>query len=231
MRKLKLLSLLALAITFIAISCTKEGPEGPSGATGPQGPAGANGTNGATGATGPQGPQGPVGPQGPTGPAGTANVIYSAWLTDVSTDWVDTSMALYGTLVRRRNVVAPGVTQAIIDQGVVLGYARGTAIGANNAPIPLPFNFFFSSVSQQFSILPALGRVIFLLNNPATGVAVPTGLFWGGSIRYVIIPGGVAGGRGANGEKVADIKGQLYTESQLKNMSYAQVCNLLNIQQ
>jgi hypothetical protein len=45
--------------------------------------------------------------------------------------------------------------------------------------------------------------------------------------RYIVIPGGIAG-RGT--EKAAQIKGQVYTESQLKNMSYSQVCTLLNIQ-
>ena len=50
--------------------------------------------------------------------------------------------------------------------------------------------------------------------------------------RYVLIPGAVAGGRGTTGiEKSATIKGNLYTESQLKEMSYSQLCSLLNIAQ
>ena len=48
-------------------------------------------------------------------------------------------------------------------------------------------------------------------------------------MRYIIIPGGVGGGRMA--EKAAQINGQVYTESQLKAMSYAQICSLLRIAQ
>lgn len=222
MRKFRLLSLLFLAITFIAVSCTKEGPEGPAGATGPQGPTGSTGSTGATGPTGPAGPQGPTGPVGPQGPAGTANVIYSAWISDaVAANWADTSMTLFGTTVRRRNVTAPGVTQAILDQGVVLAYARGSAVGANNAPVPLPFSFFFTPSTLQVGYLPALGRIIFYISNLSTGVAPNT--FWGGDFRYVIIPGGVAGGRSAG------IGGTNYTASDFRNMSYEQICQVFNL--
>ena len=50
------------AISFLFISCSKEGPAGPAGAAG------------STGAPGPTGPQGPAGAKGDPG---TANVIYS----------------------------------------------------------------------------------------------------------------------------------------------------------
>jgi Collagen triple helix repeat (20 copies) len=223
MRKFRLLSLLFLAITFIAVSCTKEGPEGPAGATGPQGPTGSTGGTGATGPTGPAGPQGPTGPVGPQGPAGTANVIYSAWISDASSaNWADTSMTLFGTVVRRRNVVAPGITQAILDQGVVLAYGRGTAIGGGNSPVQLPVNFFFSGAQLQFGHIPALGRIVFYIVNTNTGTS-PAGLFWGGDMRYVIIPGGVAGGRSAG------IGGTNYTASDFRNMSYEQICQVFNL--
>ena len=233
MRKFQFLSLLALAITFLAVSCTKEGPEGPAGATGAQGPAGANGTPGATGATGATGPQGPVGPQGPAGPAGpqgpagTANVIYSAWITDPnSTPWADTSITLYGNPIRRRNITAPGITQSILDQGVVLSYVR---FPGGNTPYSMPFLFAWAGSTAGVAAQPALGRLIYILYNPITGAAPPGGLVYSGlDIRYVIIPGGVAGGRTSG--KACEIKGQLYTESQLKAMSYQQVCSLLNIQ-
>ena len=227
MRKFKLLSLLALAVTFLAVSCTKEGPEGPAGATGAQGPTGATGATGPagpTGPTGPAGPTGPVGPQGPQGPAGTANVIYSAWISDASAaNWADTSITLLGTVVRRRNVPAPGITQAILDQGVVLAYARGGV--TNNQPWPLPINFTFGGAQLVMSYLPSLGRLVTTITAPNTGSA--PAVFWGGEFRYVIIPGGVAGGRSA--EKMAEINGNVYSESQLKSMSYSQVCRLLNI--
>lgn len=229
MRKFRLLSLLALAITFLAVSCTKEGPEGPTGATGAQGPTGANGPTGPAGPTGPNGPAGPTGPtgpQGPAGPAGTANVIYSAWLSDASAaNWADTAISLLGTVVRRRNLPAPGVTQAILDQGVVLAYGRGGV--TNNQPWPLPITFTYGGAPMIMGFLPSLGRLVMTITVPTTGIA--PSVFWGGDFRYVIIPGGVAGGRTA--EKACEINGQVYTESQLKGMSYAQLCSLLRIAQ
>src|SRR5690242_16273859 len=84
MRKFRLLTILLLAVAFIAVNCTKEGPEGPAGATGPQGPAGVQGP---AGPAGPAGPNGPAGPTGPQGPAGTANVIYSPWTDFVGATW------------------------------------------------------------------------------------------------------------------------------------------------
>lgn len=226
MRKFKLLSLLAIAVTFLALSCTKEGPEGPAGATGAQGPAGVQGPQGIPGNPGPTGPAGPIGPVGPQGPPGTANVIYSPWIADpTNANWADTNMALYGTVVRRRNISAPGVTQSIIDQGVVLVFARGGAIGGGNAPIQLPVTITFGGNQLQVGFIPVLGKLVFYIANTITGTA-PT-VFWGGDFRYVLIPGGVAGGRSA--EKMAEINGRAYSETELKAMSYQQVCSLLRI--
>ncbi|HMU60103.1 MAG TPA: hypothetical protein PKD42_17645, partial [Chitinophagaceae bacterium] len=207
--------------------CTKEGPEGPAGATGSQGPTGAagtNGTNGATGATGPQGPVGPVGPAGPQGAAGTANVIYSAWIADPN-NYIDSSITLLGT-VRRVIIPAPSLSTAILNSGVVLMYLRG---GVTNAlPVQMPYQFFFSgSGTLSIGFLPATSKIVVYVANLTNG-SHAGGPGWGGDFRYVLIPGGVAGGRTT--EKAAEIKGQVYTESQLKSMSYAEVCSLLNIQ-
>ena len=127
MRKFRLLSLLFLAISFIAVSCTKEGPEGPAGATGAQGPAGIGGTTGATGPAGATGPQGPVGPTGPQGPAGTANVIYSSWFTFATADWVDSAIVNVGS-AKRAIRTAPGITSTVMNQGVILSYFAFTLI-------------------------------------------------------------------------------------------------------
>jgi hypothetical protein len=82
---------------------------------------------------------------------------------------------------------------------------------------------------------PALNKIVYYFYFPfASTTPIAAGGLSSGSVqfRYVIIPGAVAGGRSSNrGEKVAELKGQLYSESQLKNMSYAQVCSLLNIAQ
>lgn len=222
MRKFNFISLFALAFTFLAVSCTKEGPEGPAGSTGPQGPAGSNGAPGATGPAGPQGPAGPAGPAGstgatgPQGPAGTANVIYSAWFPIAGADWTGT-----GTTNQSYILTAPGVTQAIRDQGVVLVYAT-----YNNLVRPLPFNDGTTATPIVFDFyLPAtVGQILLRAYRPSSAFTlIPI------SVRYVIIPGGVSGGRGA--EKMAEIKGDLYTESELKGMTYAQICSLLNLPQ
>jgi hypothetical protein len=228
MRKLRLLSTLALAITFIAVSCTKEGPEGPVGATGPQGPTGATGATGATGPTGPQGPQGPTGPQGP---AGTANVIYSSWVTLSSLratfPVIDTTIPDFAGTVKRDIRTSASITQAIIDNGVVLSYWK---VGSNVGPVAVPYLFPVSGVAHIIGQILSVGKIVYYFGR-LDGAATTVSLNGSGEIRHVIIPGGVAGGRSANGgEKTAEIKGQVYTESQLRAMPYSQVCSLLNIQ-
>ena len=222
MRKFTLLSLLLFASTFILVNCTKEGPEGPAGAQGPQGPAGSNGAAGPTGPTGPTGPAGPTGPTGPQGPAGTANVIYSSWLAQGN--WADTNISIpLNGIVSRSIRTAPGITSAIINQGVVLTYWNFGGTSVHQLPT-------FSSVSGSALTLNSIldvGKVIFYIANLNTGNA--SGQSAGGQFRYIIIPGGVSGGRFT--EKVAEIKGITYTESQLRAMPYQQVCVLLNIPQ
>ncbi len=224
MRKFKLLSLLALAITFLAVSCTKEGPEGPTGATGAQGPTGNTGPAGPTGPSGPTGPAGPTGPTGPQGPAGTANVIYSAWFT-VST-WATPGLSLSNSSA---DLAAPGVTAAIINNGVVLVYGQFTGDGGVTRPLPTTLNYGTpptNSIGTWGYLIPTAGTIRLTLNWATTTVGTPSA---GNQFRYVIIPGGVAGGRFS--EKAAEIRGQVYTESQLKAMSYQQICSLLNIAQ
>ena len=221
MRKLRFLSLLLLAITFIVINCTKEGPEGPVGAQGPQGPAGTNGAAGAAGAPGAPGAPGATGPQGP---AGTANVIYSSWLQFTLPDWADTTMVNTGQASRFIRS-APGITTSILNNGVVISYL-GVVTGGNVTTGPYEFPFFCTSCSPSmiiFQALPRVGKIIYYATN-STGTL--TGFSDGGySTRYVIIPGGVAGGRMANGQQTY----YGHTADELKAMSYHDVCTLLNI--
>jgi len=223
MRKLRLLSILLLSVSFIIVSCTKEGPEGPVGPVGPQGPAGTGtaGPPGPAGATGATGPAGPQGSQGPQGPAGTANVIYSSWATQGS--WADTMITLpaLGT-VSRSIRTAPGITSTIIDQGVILTFWQPASGSIHSLPA-------FATPGHVLDAIFDVGKVIFYIADVATGNA--GGQSAVGQFRYVIIPGGVAGGRGVNSEKIAEINGQTYTESQLKAMSYQQLCTLLKIPQ
>lgn len=217
MRKFRLLSLLALAITFLAVSCTKEGPEGPAGATGPQGP---QGSTGATGATGPTGPQGPAGPTGPQGPPGSANVIYSAWTNEGP--WADSVMASIPGNAKRMLTTAPSLNQPILDQGVILAYIRWTVSGNN--PTALPTHY-FNGQSIEIGFQPALNKMIYYFFYPNAPGTVPpfTGLGSGAQLRYVLIPGAVAGGR------LAGVGGTSYTPDQVRAMSYEQVCQAFNI--
>jgi hypothetical protein len=226
MRKFQSLFLLLFAVSFLFVNCTKEGPEGPVGPIGPQGPAGGTGSTGPAGPSGPTGatgPQGPAGPQGPQGPIGTANVIYSSWASQTS--WADTTLSTFGT-VSRSIRLAPGVTQAILDQGIVLCYFNAGSVGTI---FQLPWMLALGGNAHQLNFALTTGKIIFFIADLNDGDA--SGLTVSGPLRYVIIPGGVAGGRGVNSEKIVDINGQTYTESQLKAMSYQQVCTLLKIPQ
>jgi hypothetical protein len=230
MRKVRLLSLLLLAIAFITINCTKEGPEGPAGATGAQGP---QGLGGATGPAGPQGPTGPAGPAGPTGPAGapgapgTANVIYSAWFTQTFATVTPSSANQHSNYTFIKT--APGVTQAIIDQGVLLCYMQSSTTSAvfngTNMVTQLPF-VDETDIDYIKSWISGVGFITFAYAS-SLPFSLATVNSWAHNFRYVLIPGGVAGGR--IGEKATKINGMVYTESQLKSMTYAQVCTLLNI--
>ena len=217
MRKLRFLSLL-LFIALIAVRCTKEGPEGPVGATGPQGPPGTPGSSGTPGAPG---------APGQTGPTGIANVIYSTWLAAPSTTgaagWFDTSITTIGT-VSRANFAAPSMTQAVLDQGMTLVYhtssATPPATGTANVQ-PLPFTVNSGGTLIEVNYRPAVSRLIVFLKNLSSTASLS--LVAGNYFRYVIIPGGVAGGRMTSGQAAG------YTMEQLKAMSYEEVIKKFNI--
>ena len=217
MRKIRLLSLLAIAFAFIAVSCTKEGPEGPAGATGAQGPTGATGATGPAGPTGPGGPAGPQGPIGPQGPPGTANVIYSPWFTYSSLGTpIDSAFFVHGNC-RRVIRTAPGITQSVIDNGVVLCYIRFAPTGSmSNLPYIVP-----NGGGAQIAYVLEVGKIFFIsyILNPQG----PIGVVGSAEFRYVIIPGSVAGGRSAG------FGGTNFTADEIKAMSYEQVARLFNI--
>ena len=212
MRKNKLLSLLTLAITFIAISCTKEGPEGPVGATGVQGPPGV------------QGPQGDQGDQGPPGTGG--GVTYSAWFV-TGNNWVTTPNYLAELIFVK---TAPAVTQSIIDQGVVLAYMKGDPLYSGslqeNSVFQLPYIVgpnSFSTWTDVFDFgIETPGQIIFFYksDNPWSAADLVDVQF-----RYIIIPGTTLGGRGISGGTTYEG----YTKDELKAMSYDEVARLFNI--
>lgn len=218
MRKLRLLSLLAFAVAFIAISCTKEGPEGPAGATGAQGPTGATGPVGPTGPTGPTGPSGPTGPTGPQGPAGTANVIYSAWATS---PFATRDTSVDGTLFKVTHINAPSLSAAILSQGVVITYMR---LPGGIETTMLPFASMAGGTTSIISTWNVAQKIF--INRHTVGCNTAGCLLGMSSLleyRYVLIPGAVSGGR------FSGVGGTSYTAEEIKAMPYARVCQLFNI--
>lgn len=213
MRKYRSTCLFFISILFI-VSCTKEGPEGPVGATGPQG---------ATGSTG---------PAGPAGPQGTTNVTYSAWVTSTAANWVANDGAITGSFdaLAMYKRTAPSLTQAIIDNGVILCYMKGTAANGSglgpNSVVQLPYTYIDENFEDKYDYtVPSAGNIYFLYKTATPNFALDApalGLF---AYRYVLIPGSVSGGRGVN--SVTTYEG--YTEEQLKAMSYSQLAQLFNI--
>jgi len=220
MRKSRILTLssLLLAIAFIAVSCTKEGPEGPIGATGPQGPAGS------------AGPAVPAGPQGPAGSSGSS-VIYSTWVTSGAANWVanvPTTTGAYDALASYRRA-ATGITQAVIDNGVILCYFKATAANQSglgtNVVFQLPYTYIDDDFEDHYDYtVPAPGAIFFTYKTGtsfASLTAAQLGLF---AYRYVLIPGGVADGRVAVGSN-----NKHYSLAELKAMPYEKVRELFNI--
>lgn len=151
------------------------------------------------------GPAGPAGPTGATGATGVANVIYSPWANVTFTG----SGTSYSALI-----TAPGVTQDIMDKGVVKTYFKfGTAVYEGN----------YSNVPTGASIYQYL--TVGAINLRATFAASYP---W----RYVIIPGGLAGGRlssGASSDVFVLQDGSTMLKSELDKMSYEDICSRFNI--
>ena len=122
--KAKIFSAILLAGSLVACKKGDLGPEGPQG---------------------PQGQQGQQGPQGPQGTPGSAAVQYSSWIEVKDADWVQTSFEEtdgdywnYGsgggwlqgtdtTISYRAEVSTPGVTQQVLDSGIVVYYLKDSS--------------------------------------------------------------------------------------------------------
>lgn len=199
MKKIKLLSQLALAITIFALGCAKDGAQGPVGATG------------ATGATG------PAGPTGATGATGTANVIFSSWATVGSLGAIiDSAITDFGTC-KRFIRTAPSLTAGVLDSGLVISYWRVTTVIYSAIPYQFP-------VAAQTYFLGAAntpGKIIYFTSIFGAGAGwTPNS---GAEVRYVIIRGAVSGGFSGG------IGGTIYTAEQIKAMPYERVCELFKI--
>jgi hypothetical protein len=163
-----------LALAVLQFNCSKEGPAGPQGDPGPQGPAGAAGA---------------------AGPAGSANVIYSPWFLTGSAGWdTVTNAAAYGAYATYDKAVA-SVTQDIVDNGIVLAYMKGdpsTGLPDDVFPLPYTIGMGFGFIDHWDFVLNTAGNIRFLYKSDFPWTVTELG---GISFRYVIVPGGVAGGR------------------------------------
>ncbi len=217
--------LMLTAVCLLSIISCKKGDDGPigpkgdigaTGATGASGTNGTNGTNGATGAagakgdkgdtgaTGPAGVAGATGANGATGPAGatgatgTANVIYSDWYQPTTY----ASSTIFGLTHLDANITATKITQAVIDNGVVLVF--GKLLGYNTAiwpvtqvsELPIVLNYVEGGTqSDTWSANVSVGKItIDFTNNTNHYTALSTAH----QFRYVIIPGGVKATSGIN---------------------------------
>ena len=137
------------------------------GADGAVGPAGATGATGTTGAT------------GATGATGSANVIYSDWVTIPLTGTISSTSVT--------TVQTPKITQEILDRGGIFSYIKFTP---SNFVYSLPLVFPISgngSANNFIAVRHVVGTTTITSNYSTTGVF----------FRYVVVPGGIAGGRKA----------------------------------
>ncbi|MGE5395608.1 MAG: hypothetical protein ACM3P1_12775 [Candidatus Saccharibacteria bacterium] len=142
---------------------------------------------------------------GPPGRNGQdATVYYSEWFTPGT--WAGTSGDWYF------NASAPDLTQDIVEKGVILAYVwLGDDIYQGMAVRPLPA---YATGANWDFLIPDYGSIEFtcdMVSKPATST---------NKFRFVAIPGTIPA------LKSASIKDQ---RLQLKNMSYQEVCRLLNI--
>jgi len=192
--------LILLAMLAFISSC--EGPEGPEGPPGPTGPSGSNGTNGANGATG------ATGATGPAGPAGTANVIYSSWITINS--WAYNANGPFSTSysTHTKDLPASSLTATNIDRAAILVYmsfntTNSVGINLPAFPVQLPYNHKAGVTVDPDYVLDDYYFTEFLAgtlrmwseHRGENMSNTNTTVYDGHRVRYVIIPGAVAGGR------------------------------------
>lgn len=93
------------------------------------------GPEGEQGLVGPQGEQGPAGPQGEPGTDGVANIQVVTFSFDMSNFTYDGAVAFYYHDI-------PGITSAVVDNGLVLVYKQSVGGEAWFAlPATIPYDF------------------------------------------------------------------------------------------
>lgn len=173
MKTLKNMCYLTLSVLLL-VACSKDGDQGP---VGPQGPQGVQGESGPAGSDGQDGADGVDGVDGEDGATGTANVIFSEWIDST----FDNNIAASGAGI---NIEAELLTQEIIDDGIVMVYARNEEFLTGNDVFPLPQ---IISNRQHAFRLEEVGTIrITILSLDGSSIGSP----FFESYRYVLIPGG-----------------------------------------
>ena len=144
--------------------------------------------------------KGSTGPAGPAGPAGPDSVVYSPWIPLAFTyNAADTAF--------EDTLIAPSITKAILDSGVILTYVN--ALGQDGTYHVIPTGALNTlNIFEDFSI----GKINIVSFNDYSTLPY----------RYVTIPGSLKTGNSASEQK---IKG--YTIQELKAMPYEQVQQVL----
>jgi hypothetical protein len=134
--------------------------------------------------------KGDEGPAGPKGDSAIANVYYS--------DWKDVTFDANATAT----IVAPKVTQNILDQGDVRVYWN---FGSKTNPyiVSLPSNLVYNATTT-FIVVPNfyVGNIELTANYTGLSSGTNTAGEKAGQFRYVIIPGGVKVARTAGGSSI-----------------------------
>ena len=207
---------LLLIPIFFMVSCQK----------GDTGPAGAVGATGAAGAAGPQ------------GPAGSANVIYSDWFTPDA--YVKDTV--FGTWGFYYDSAVAAITQPILDSGTVITFGKldgyNPVIWPTNQVEALPI-----AITYMDGSTPNIDTWQALLTPGNLRIQLQSSLNAYGSIstahqfRYIIIPGGVKtnasvqpGTVTGNGKRLDQGNVNAVLQN-YKNMSYADICQRLNVPQ
>ncbi|TAK55573.1 MAG: hypothetical protein EPO24_12005 [Bacteroidetes bacterium] len=130
--------------------------------------------------TGCKGDKGDPGIAGLQDEVGTANVFYSHWFSPSAWQGYDTNWYF--------DTVATGITQAIIDSGVVLAFMKMEGDSVEVRPLPAtPTAEFIFLVNY---VIPTVGKIRFtLVTNTDLMLSLNT------KFRYVIIPGGSSLGK------------------------------------
>ena len=193
---------------------------------------------GDTGAIGATGAAGAAGAAGPQGPAGSANVIYSDWFTPVA--YVKDTV--FGTWGFYYDSAVAAITQPILDSGTVITFGKldgyNPAIWPTNQVEALPI-----AITYMDGSTPNIDTWQALLTPGNLRIQLQSSLNAYGNIsnahqfRYIIIPGGVKtnasvqpGTVTGNGKRLDQGNVNAVLQN-YKNMSYADICQRLNIPQ